>query len=65
MKKKKKKRFEVNEGETISDCLERMEKLGYTPIRRIEKPIFEKRGEDYVPVKQHIIFEGIMTKDEQ
>ncbi len=61
----KKKRFEVQEGETIAECLERMEKLGYQPVRRMEKPIFIKQGNEYIPVRQQIIFEGFLTKGEQ
>lgn len=60
-----KKKFEVEESETIADCLERMEKEGYRPIRRIEKPIFteQKSGSTnkYIPVRQRIIFEGVST----
>ncbi|AQX56290.1 NETI motif-containing protein [Priestia flexa] len=61
-KKKKKAMYEVGENETIADCLDRMKKDGYMPVRRIEKPIFEetvKNGvKEHVPVKQQIIFEG-------
>ena len=56
---KKKMLFEVQENETISDCLDRMKKEGYMPVRRMEKPVFEEQGKnDYVPVKQTIVFEG-------
>lgn len=41
-KKKKKAMYEVGENETIADCLDRMKKDGYMPVRRIEKPIFEE-----------------------
>ncbi|MEK3889737.1 NETI motif-containing protein [Bacillus sp. FSL K6-3431] len=58
-----KKKFEVLENETINECLDRMNTEGYTPIRRIEKPIFKeegKKGESkYVPIAQKIIFEGM------
>ena len=61
-KKPKKKKFFVEDGETISDCLQRMATEGYTPIRRSEEPIFEevkKNGiiEQQVK-KQKIVFEG-------
>ena len=58
--------FEVEENESIEDCLNRMKKLGYTPIRRTEKPIFQeiKKGNDtiYEPVARQIIFEGILIQ---
>jgi len=60
--KPKKQRYEVNENESIDECLDRMKKDGYFPVRRVEKPIFQevkKGGEtEYVPVARKIIFEG-------
>lgn len=68
MKKKRKLRFEVKDEETIEQCLKRMQNEGYKPVRRIEKPVFKvektKGKATYVPVKQQIIFEGVLTKDE-
>lgn len=62
MAKPKKQRYEVNENESIDECLDRMKKDGYFPVRRVEKPIFQevkKGGEtEYVPVARKIIFEG-------
>lgn len=59
---KKKILFEVNDNETIDQCLERMKKAGYFPVRRIEKPIFKEAdngGEiTYQPVGSTITFEG-------
>nr|WP_273845108.1 NETI motif-containing protein [Halalkalibacter alkalisediminis] len=67
--KKRKARFEVKETETIEECLGRMKAEGYQPIRRMEKPIFEERtvnsNKEYVPVKQQIIFEGLLVESEQ
>lgn len=62
----KKKNFQVEENETISDCLARMEREGYVPVRRIEKPLFEEQTENgetiHVPIGREIVFEGkIMT----
>ncbi|MBP3952588.1 NETI motif-containing protein [Bacillus suaedae] len=69
MSKKKKQQFEVLESETIDQCLERMKEEGYQPTRRMEKPIFEERHskstKEYVPVRQQIIFEGILVEGEQ
>lgn len=54
--------FEVQENESIEECLERMKKEGYMPIRRTEKPIFQevKKGNEteYEPVGRQIIFEA-------
>ncbi|CJC48269.1 Uncharacterised protein [Streptococcus pneumoniae] len=38
-KQPNKKKFEVLENETITDCLARMEQEGYAPSRRMEEPI--------------------------
>ncbi|OIJ18636.1 hypothetical protein BKP45_16010 [Anaerobacillus alkalidiazotrophicus] len=61
-KKLKKKKFFVEEGETLSQCLHRMEKEGYSPIRRMEEPVFheiKKDGKLEKEVKkQSIVFEG-------
>ena len=57
-----KKKFEVEEHETISECLDRMKKEGYVPVRRTEKPIFKEvkqNGESvYEPVGRQIIFDA-------
>ncbi len=46
---KKKQRFEVKEGESIDECLQRMQQLGYQPIKRMEKPVFtEVKGKEPV-----------------
>jgi hypothetical protein len=59
---KKKLLFEVQENETIADCLDRMKEMGYMPVRRMEKPVFEEQKDgtktEYVPIKQTIVFEG-------
>lgn len=55
-------KFEVREGETIDACLDRMKEAGYSPVRRMEEPIFEEQinaGKvHYVPIKRKIVFEG-------
>lgn len=59
---KKKMQFEVQENESIDQCLNRIKQAGYTPVRRIEKPIFQeiKRGGEtiYEPVGRQILFEA-------
>jgi hypothetical protein len=62
-----KKKFEVSEHETIEQCLDRMKKEGYMPVRRMEKPVFEEKvvagKKEYVPVRQSIVFEGLKEND--
>jgi hypothetical protein len=61
-KKPSKQKFMVENGESISDCLDRMAKEGYTPVRRMEEPVFhevERNGRMEPEVKeQQIVFEG-------
>lgn len=57
-----KKKFEVEENETIGMCLDRMKEEGYMPVKRIEKPIFKEviiNGEkNYEPAGRKIFFEA-------
>ncbi|MBX9975212.1 NETI motif-containing protein [Cytobacillus firmus] len=66
-KAKNKMVFEVQENETIDQCLERIQKAGYIPVRRTEKPIFKevKTGGkvDYEPAGRQIIFEAKRVED--
>lgn len=59
---KKKRMYEVGENESIDDCLNRMKKDGYAPVRRMEKPIFKEVGKngtvEYEPAGRQIIFEA-------
>ena len=59
---KKKMQFEVQENESIEECLDRIKQLGYVPIRRTEKPIFQEVKRDnetvYEPVGRQIVFEA-------
>ncbi|SDK37160.1 NETI motif-containing protein [Sediminibacillus albus] len=63
-----KKQFVLQDGETIDQCLERIAAEGFTPIRRIEKPIFAEQSEDgetkYQPVSRKVIFDAVPVKDE-
>ncbi|MDQ0219850.1 NETI motif-containing protein [Peribacillus cavernae] len=62
MSEKKKKVFEVAEGESIDACLDRIKAAGYVPIKRTEKPIFEEKVKDgkveYDPTRRKIVFEA-------
>jgi hypothetical protein len=66
MTKPKKAIFEVEENETLNDCLERMEKEGYTPVKRTEKPVFQEikqAGEvTYEPIARKIVFEARLVE---
>ena len=61
MKNQKKVIYEVLENETINDCLDRIKKDGFIPIKRTEKPIFhevkEENGTKYEPSGRQIQFE--------
>ena len=66
MAKKRKQQFNVEPGESVANCLDRMKAEGYRPVRRIEKPVF-KESESKTPVISHqqILFEGILEESEQ
>ncbi|MRX72649.1 NETI motif-containing protein [Bacillus lacus] len=68
-KKPGKLKFEVEEHESIDDCLARMSSEGYMPVRRMEEPIFQEVKEDgevkVIPFGRRIVFEGKLLKDEQ
>ncbi|GLB61924.1 NETI motif-containing protein [Cytobacillus sp. NCCP-133] len=65
-KGKNKMVFKVQENETIDDCLERIQKAGYMPVRRTEKPIFKevKNGGkvNYKPAGRQITFEAMLVE---
>jgi len=65
--KKKKKRFDVEENESIEQCLSRMEKQGYLPVRRMEEPVLKEvkgGGKNDVEVAyQRIVFEGKLIEE--
>ncbi|MDN5710234.1 MAG: NETI motif-containing protein [Planococcus sp. (in: firmicutes)] len=50
--------FEVQEHETMEDCLNRMKKDGYMAVGRKEEPLFEEINGEPVPVRQIIKFKG-------
>lgn len=63
-----KRRFVLEEGETIDACLDRIRKAGYQPIRRTEKPIFQEKiagdQNSLEPVAREITFDTVTTKHE-
>jgi hypothetical protein len=62
-----KKRFTVGDGETLDECLDRMKREGYTPIRRTEQPIFRETANGPECIGRQCVLEGklILSKDEQ
>lgn len=55
--------FEVEENETIEECLERMKKAGYQPFGRKEEPIFHVVNGEPTYLRQKIMFKGILIED--
>ncbi|MGG0655128.1 NETI motif-containing protein [Rummeliibacillus pycnus] len=51
--------FEVEETETIDECLERMKQEGYMPVGRKEEPLFQMVNGEPVPIRQIIKFKGM------
>ncbi|QDI92613.1 NETI motif-containing protein [Salicibibacter halophilus] len=53
----KKVKYEVGEKETIAECLERIARDGYQPVRRVEVPVFREGEVDMEVAKQRVQFE--------
>lgn len=52
-------KFEVQENETIQECLTRMREAGYMPVKRFEKPIYRENKDGSIEVeRQYIQFVG-------
>ncbi|CAM3177116.1 NETI motif-containing protein [Sporolactobacillus spathodeae] len=56
----RKKQFIVATDETVSACIDRMDREGYAPIRRIEKPVFRETANGPEPSGRECIIEGIL-----
>lgn len=54
----KKKKFSVTSDETVAGCLARMKEEGYTPVRRMEQPVFIEDNGEKVVSHQEIVFEA-------
>jgi hypothetical protein len=63
MTKKKQLWFDVEENETIEQCLERMKKEGYMPFGRREEPIFHEVNGQPTVLRQKIQFKGILIEE--
>ncbi|MBQ0140618.1 MAG: NETI motif-containing protein [Kurthia sp.] len=55
--------YEVQENETISACLERMQKDGYMPAGRKEEPLFEMQNGEPKVIRQLIKFKGLKIEE--
>lgn len=62
MSKKNTVWFEVEENETIEECLDRMKKAGYIPAGRKEEPLFTEVNGEKVPIRQLIKFKGQLVE---
>ena len=60
--KKKTVWFEVQEGESIDECLQRLATAGYRVAGRIEEPVFMEKDGEFVPIRQVIKFKGILDE---
>ena len=56
--------YEVQENETIEQCLERMKKDGYMPVGRKEEPIFEEVNGEPSYLRQKIQFKGMYLSEQ-
>ena len=55
--------FEVEEHETIDQCLERMKEAGYMPMGRKEEPVFHLVDGEPTYLRQKIQFKGILIEN--
>ena len=63
MTKKKQVWFDVEENETIDQCLERIKKEGYMPMGRREEPIFHEVNGQPTVLRQKIQFKGLLNEE--
>ncbi|MCM3389412.1 NETI motif-containing protein [Ureibacillus chungkukjangi] len=55
--------FEVEENETIDQCLERMKEQGYMAMGRKEEPVFHIVDGEPTYLRQKIMFKGILLEE--
>ena len=55
--------YEVEENETIEQCIERMRKDGYMPFGRREEPVFEEVNGEPTYLRQKIQFKGVLIEE--
>jgi len=55
--------FEMEEHETPEQCIERMRKMGYTPVLRKEEPIFQRINGEITYFRQKVMFKGELMEE--
>ena len=55
--------FEVEENETIEQCIDRMHKEGYMPMGRKEEPVFHIVNGEPTYLRQKIKFKGVLIEE--
>lgn len=63
MSQKKTVWFEVEENETIDQCLERIAASGYMIAGKKEEPVFQEVDGEIIPIRQMIRFKGLLIKE--
>lgn len=63
MTRKKTVWFELQENETIEDCLKRIEQEGYQVAGRKEEPLFQEVDGEFLPIRQIIKFKGVLKAE--
>ncbi|WP_431028112.1 NETI motif-containing protein [Lysinibacillus sp. LZ02] len=56
--------YEVQENETIEQCLDRMKQDGYMPCGRKEEPVFQEVNGEPTYLRQKIQFKGILLEEQ-
>lgn len=54
--------FDVEENETIEQCLDRMKEQGYMPVGRREEPVFHEVNGEPTVLRQKIMFKGVLSE---
>lgn len=55
--------FEVEENETIEQCIDRMRKEGYMAMGRKEEPVFHIVNGEPTYLRQKVKFKGILIEE--
>ncbi|MEO4055582.1 NETI motif-containing protein [Solibacillus sp. CAU 1738] len=55
--------YEVQENETIEQCLDRMDRDGYMPFGRKEEPVFHIVNGEPTYLRQKIQFKGVLREE--
>ncbi|MDL4842011.1 NETI motif-containing protein [Aquibacillus rhizosphaerae] len=67
--KNSKKKFELLPNETIDQCIDRIKREGFVPVRRVEEPVFQEVKHDgqitYEPVGRKVVFDAFPVESER